>query len=118
MLKSKLVQAFGAMHIASELATVITLTESLWQKCSEFCITTGVQRLRAGAGATAGTLTNILTLFFLSNIIYENRDMAIAMSSSGADPVLGAWIKYSILLPRLGVFKYINLCHTALAGGI
>ena len=70
MLKSKLVQAFGATHIASELATVITLTESLWQKCSEFCITTGVQRLRAGAGATAGTLTNILTLFF-SSFIYN-----------------------------------------------
>ena len=27
-------------------------------------------------------------------------------------------IFYSILLPWLGVFKYINQCHTALAGGI
>ena len=43
---------------------------------------------------------------------YENCDIAIAISSSHA------WIVYSILLPWLGVFKYINQCHTALAGGI
>jgi len=51
----------------------------------------------------------------------ENHDIAIAMSPSRADPVL----------PWLGLFKYLNICHcpgwrllniyisvTALAGGI
>ena len=33
--------------------------------------------------------------------VYENHDIAIAMSPSRADPVL----------PWLGVFKYLNQCH-------
>ena len=57
----------------------------------------------------------------LSDIYYENHDIAIAMSPSHADPVL----------PWLGLFKYLNQCNcpgwrylniyirvTALAGGI
>ena len=68
----------------------------------------------------------------------ENYDIAIAMSSSLADPVLGqcpGWgylnIYISMPLPWLGVFKYLIQCHcpgwrylniyisvTALAGGI
>ena len=46
-------------------------------------------------------------------LIYENHDIAIAMSSSRADPLLGLNI-----LSWLVVFKYINQCCTALAGGI
>ena len=39
---------------------------------------------------------------FISTIfIHENHNIAIAMSSSRADPVL----------PWLGVFKYLNQCH-------
>ena len=40
---------------------------------------------------------NILACF----IIYENHDIAIAMSPSRAYPVL----------PWLGLFKYLNQCH-------
>ena len=59
--------------------------------------------------------------------VNENHDIAIAMSSSRADHVMGQ----NILLGWLGVFKYLNQCHctglgylnikitvTALAGGI
>ena len=37
----------------------------------------------------------------------ENHDIAIAMSPSRADPVLGL----NILLHCLGLFKYLNQCH-------
>ena len=57
---------------------------------------------------------NLNALFVISN---ENHDIAIAMSSSRADPVMGLYI-YSSQLPWLGVFKYINQCRTAQAGGI
>ena len=40
-------------------------------------------------------------------ILDENHDIAIAMSSSRADPVLGK----NIQLGWLGVFKYLNQCH-------
>ena len=39
--------------------------------------------------------------------MHENHDIAIAMSSSRADPVLGK----NIQLGWLGVFKYLNQCH-------
>ena len=71
---------------------------------------------------------NISASSLVLNIIRdENHDIAIAMTSSLADPVLGLYI----LQGGLEGFKYLNQCHrpgweylnvqfrvTALAGGI
>ena len=51
--------------------------------------------------------TSICFLIKQKFIFHENHDIAIAMSSSGADPVLGL----NILQGWLGVFKYLNQCH-------
>ena len=40
----------------------------------------------------------------ISPLVYENCDIAIAMSSSHADPVLGLYILSYCL-------KYVNQCH-------
>ena len=53
--------------------------------------------------------SNQETLAAAQSTIYinENHDIAIAMSPSRADPVLGL----NILLHCLGLFKYLNQCH-------
>ena len=56
-------------------------------------------------------------------IINENHDIAIAMSSTRADPVLGLNITAFVVSmphPWLGVFKHLNQFHYpgCLAGGI
>lgn len=58
------------IHIICEPAAVITLTESLWLKCSEFCITAGVQRFGAGASGDR-RLSRLLVPYINALFEYE-----------------------------------------------
>ena len=89
-----------------------TIINSLNKRCANCVHFIHVKKLLKKSRTLLG---NEGECFFGKSIsVYNNekRDTAIALSSSRAG------IKYSILLPWLRVFKYINPCCTALAGGI